>query len=75
MENIRTRLTLDLSARQATGLSRLAEEHGCTKAEVLRRAVELLLTAEKAIDEGFTLGAWGEIDSARVEREFVLPHH
>lgn len=67
----RSRLTLDLSTRMTAALTAYAEKHGVTKAEALRSAVQLLLSADKAIEDGLTVGAWGGPDEKRVEREFI----
>jgi hypothetical protein len=42
-----------------------------SKADVLRTAMELLLTADRATQEGLTVGAWSNDENKRVEREFV----
>ena len=67
----RVRLTLDLSSRMGAAISAYADRHGLSKADVLRTAMELLLTAERAAEEGMQVGAWKEEDDRRVEREFV----
>lgn len=67
----RVRLTLDLSSRMGAAIAAYADRHGLSKADVLRTAMELLLTAEKAADEGMQVGAWKEEEDRRLEREFV----
>ena len=67
----RSRLTLDLSNRMTAALNNYAEKHGLTKAEALRNAVELLMVADSAVDEGLKVGAWGTNGESRLEREFV----
>lgn len=67
----RARLTLDLSNRMATALNNYAQKHGLTKAEALRTAVELLMAADDAAEDGLRIGAWGGSENQRVEREFV----
>ncbi|MBO9710647.1 MAG: hypothetical protein J7521_20795 [Caulobacter sp.] len=67
----RSRLTLDLSTRMTAALNNYAEKHGVTKAEALRSAVELLMVADSAVDEGFKVGAWNTDGGQRLEREFV----
>ena len=64
-------MTLDLSTRMTVALSGYAEKRGITKAEALRNAVELLMVAEGAAEDGLKVGAWGLDDNRRVEREFV----
>jgi hypothetical protein len=71
IENSRIRLTLDLSGRMGSAIAAYADRHGLTKADVLRTAMELLLKAEKASDDGMQVGAWKEDENRRVEREFV----
>ena len=69
----RVRLTLDLSGRMGAAIAAYADRHDLTKADVLRTAMQLLLTAEKAIEDGMQVGAWKEdpAKDQRVEREFV----
>jgi hypothetical protein len=69
----RVRLTLDLSGRMGAAIAAYAERHGLTKADVLRTAMELLLTAERATEDGMQVGAWKDDPSTerRIEREFV----
>lgn len=67
----RSRLTLDLSTRMTAALNAYADKHGISKAEALRTALELLMVAEDAADEGLRVGAWGGSDDQRIEREFV----
>jgi hypothetical protein len=67
----RVRLTLDLSERLGQAIAAYADRRGVAKADVLRTAMELLLTAEKAAQEGMTVGAWSRDRDKRVEREFV----
>lgn len=70
----RTRLTLDMSARLNQAVEDFASENGFTKAEVLRNAVEFLLKAKRASNEGLTVGAWKNDAGGRlVEREIVTP--
>ena len=68
----RSRLTLDLSTRMTAALNSYADKHGISKAEVLRKAMELLVASESAVADGLKVGAWGTTDNHRVEREFVL---
>jgi hypothetical protein len=67
----RTRLTLDLSNRMTSALNVYAEKHGITKAEALRSAVDLLMAADNASEEGLKVGAWKTEGDTRLEREFV----
>lgn len=67
----RSRLTLDLSNRMTSALNDYADKHGVTKAEALRNAVELLVAADKAVDQGLKVGAWGVEGEQRLEREFI----
>lgn len=71
----RARLTLDLSARLNDAIDEYADSKGLTKADVLRKAVELLLTADRAAKDGMTIGAWQDdpVTNRRREREFVGP--
>ena len=66
----RSRLTLDLSTRMTAALNGYADKHGITKAEALRSAVELLLVADDAVEDGLKVGAFNPSES-RLEREFV----
>jgi len=68
----RSRLTLDLSTRMTAALNAYADKHGISKAEALRTALELLMAADNAAEDGLKVGAWGTDDHHRVEREFVL---
>jgi hypothetical protein len=67
----RSRLTLDLSTRMTAALNNYAEKHGLSKAEALRNAVELLIIADSAVEDGLKVGAWGNEHGQRLEREFV----
>ena len=67
----RSRLTLDLSTRMTAALNSYAEKHGISKAEALRTALDLLVAADNAAEEGLKVGAWGSTDNRRIEREFV----
>jgi predicted transcriptional regulator len=69
----RTRLTLDLSGKLNDELDRLAKKTGRSKSDLLRLGVDYLLRADKAVEEGMTVGAWKEDEQKRVrqEREFV----
>lgn len=67
----RSRLTLDLSNRMTSALTSYAEKHGVTKAEALRNAVELLMAADSAAQDGLKVGAWKTDGANRLEREFV----
>lgn len=67
----RSRLTLDLSNRMTSALNTYADKHGVSKAEVLRTALDLLMVADDAADEGLKVGAWGAVNDQRIEREFV----
>ena len=67
----RSRLTLDLSTRMTAFLNDYADKRGITKAEALRKAVELLAVADTATEEGFKFGAWNDDDGRRTERQFV----
>ncbi len=68
----RSRLTLDLSARLGKSLDAYAEKHGVSKADVLRTALELLMVADRAIDDGLNVGAWRISGDKPIEtREFV----
>lgn len=69
--NARSRLTLDLSTRLTSALNEYAEKHGITKAEALRNAVDLLLVADSATEDGLKVGAWGGSEANRIERQFV----
>jgi hypothetical protein len=66
----RSRLTLDLSNRMTSALNSYAEKHGITKAEALRNAVELLMVADDAVEDGLKIGAFNDAEK-RLEREFV----
>lgn len=68
----RSRLSLDLNERQTAFLEDYSTRKGATKATVLRQAVNLLMMREKAIADGLTFGAFGEIDGQIVKREFIL---
>jgi hypothetical protein len=70
----RTRLTLDLSARLNAAVENYAETHGVSKAEVLRNALTFLLKAERAAEEGMTVGAWKDdpVNNRRVERDLGI---
>ncbi len=67
----RVRLTLDLSERLGQAIAAYADRRDMSKADVLRTAMELLLTADRATQEGLTVGAWSNDENKRVEREFV----
>jgi hypothetical protein len=67
----RVRMTLDLSARLNGEVERFCEERGMTKADALRLGVSYLLKAERAREEGFTVGAWKVDGNTRIEREFA----
>lgn len=71
----RTRLTLDLSERLNTAIDAYAEAHDLSKADVLRTAVDFLLRAERAANDGMTVGAWKEdpVTNRRIERELITP--
>ena len=70
-EILRSRLTLDLSGKMASEISKYAEKTGKTKAEVLRSAIELLLAADDAAAENYRVGAWKQEGEIRSEREFI----
>lgn len=74
MSESRTRLTLDLSSRLNAAIEAYAEAHGLSKADVLRNAVTFLLKAERAAQEGMTVGAWKEdpATNRRIERDLGL---
>jgi len=67
----RSRLTLDLSTRMTGALNAYADKHGVSKAEVLRTALDLLMVADRAVDEGLSVGAWKIDHDQRIERQFV----
>jgi hypothetical protein len=67
----RSRLTLDLSNRMTSALNAYADKHGVSKADVLRTALDLLMVADRAVDDGLSVGAWKTDSGQRIEREFV----
>jgi hypothetical protein len=67
----RSRLTLDLSTRMSAALNAYADKHGVSKADVLRTALDLLIVADRAVDDGLSVGAWKTDNDQRIEREFV----
>jgi len=67
----RSRLTLDLSARMNSALNSYADKHGVSKADVLRTALDLLMVADRAVEDGLSVGAWGVDNNQRIERQFV----
>lgn len=69
---VRTRMTLDLSQKLNEHLERLASEQGVSKAEVLRDAIDLLVRANRAANDGLVVGAFKIDDENKVvvQREF-----
>lgn len=67
----RVRLTLDLSTRLNSSLEGLAARKSLGKADTLRFAIEFLSAAIAAKDSGMSVGAWGERDGVKIEREFI----
>lgn len=72
MSDGRTRLTLDLSSRLNAAVEAYAEAHGLSKADVLRNALNFLLKAERAVEEGMTVLAVKEEDNRRIERDLGI---
>lgn len=68
----KVRLTLDLSDRLHSNVSRLSQKHTMTKADVLRKALEFYFAADEAADDGFRVGAWKDEGTVRKEREFLI---
>ena len=68
----RIRVTLDLSKRLSAVVEEIARDRGTTKADVLRMAIEFLAMANKASEEGMSVGAWkvDKTDKSRHERVF-----
>lgn len=54
----RSRLTVDLPCNLDQRLTELANEHGMTKAEVIRDAVKFLSEYHRLKKEGYDTGAW-----------------
>ena len=54
----RNRYTIDLPCNLDQRLTELANEHGMTKAEVIRDAVKFLAEYDRLKKEGFDTGAW-----------------
>jgi hypothetical protein len=69
----RSRLTLDLSARMDSAIGKIAIKRSCTKAEVVRRSLQLLFAFDDAKQEGFHVGAFKTERDTRLEREFIIP--
>jgi predicted transcriptional regulator len=69
--NSKFRFTVDVSKRLAEEIENIANETGRSKADVFRLAIELLSTARDARKDGMHVGAWGENEDRRLEREFV----
>lgn len=69
----KVRLTLDLSESVNEQLSKVVKETGKTKSDLMRLALEFLLTAQKAKADNMTVGAWkdDERKKVRIEREFL----
>ena len=65
----RSRLTLDLSNRLTDALNAYAAKHATTKAETLRKAIELLLRADRAVDDGMRVVGYSVSGNERLERE------
>lgn len=67
--NDRVRLTLDLSNRLNVELERLSELRQESKADTLRFGIELLIAADRAKNDGMTVGAWSA--DGNKTREFI----
>lgn len=69
----KVRLTLDLSDSVNAQLAKMGKETGKTKSDLMRLALEFLLTAQKAKTDNMTVGAWkdDEKNKIRIEREFL----
>ena len=73
MDVVRYRLMLELGPRLGGVVANFAKQNGCTKQDVLRRGLELLIAADSAKQEGFThVGAWKDEPDKRTERVFIL---
>jgi LysM repeat protein len=63
----KVRLTVDVSAELNQTLSRLAQDSGTTKSEILRKAVTLMEVAAQARDRGQKLALIDRQDPAETE--------
>jgi predicted transcriptional regulator len=66
----RRRFTVELSDRLDKELDQLADNLGKKKSELLRLAIEYLLAANEAKNDGYRVGAWmsdsdGDVKSTR----------
>lgn len=71
----RARVTVDLSKKLNDKLGDIADELGTTRADLVRTALELLIAAKGARDQGLVVGAWGTSadKQTRIEQLFVNP--
>jgi predicted transcriptional regulator len=69
----RKRFTIELSNRLDNELEELSEKTGRKKSELLRLAIEYILAAQEAKEEGLKVGAWSIGDSGELQstREFL----
>lgn len=71
--NDRRRFTVELSDRLDKELDSLAQDLGKKKSDLLRLAIEYLLAANEAKNEGYRVGAWINDDAGDIKstREFL----
>lgn len=70
MKSENVRFSLELSSCANEVLEQIAEEMGCTKSTVLRRAIVLMMTVVKAQKEGRTVGVAKE--GQELETRFLM---
>lgn len=71
----RFRLTLDLSKRLNDRLGTIADELETSRADLVRTALEMLIAAKEARDDGLKVGAWGpgKEEGTQIQRVFLNP--
>lgn len=59
------RTIVDLPEKQVAGLSKFCARENISRAEAIRRAVEILLSSQKGADRATTFGAWARRGDSR----------
>lgn len=64
------RMSLDLSVALDATVQKMADESGCSKSDIFRRSVALLLVAVEAVKSGKTIGI-AKRPGEPIEKEIV----
>jgi predicted transcriptional regulator len=72
LENQRNRYTVELNDRLDHVLDSLAQEHGSSKAEIIRFAIDFMNAGMEAKKSGLKVGGWKDNEKGEIVKERVF---